>query len=325
MQSKHALMFAGLALSATVLTQTIPALAATPTSGFTKVRIAEHFDLATGQQPENIALEPRGAVDLNMSVARQVVRLYLDGRRQVLAQLPLPADGGVHTPLLGFPLITGLVRDDDGTLYFLYAAGTSDQTGLWRLRPGGTPERITALPANSLPNGLGLDPVRGELYSADSALSTVWRMPLSGGVATAWAAARNWRRGAPSAQTDSRFTRTRYGSPTRHSERSPGSRSVVMGPPARSRPRRPGFPGSTTSLSSPAATGSSPPSTARTRSRSSSRTVATPSRSPAGAGSKTRRRSPYAVTPSTSRPPPGPCARTRTSSSPGCRKAVTVT
>ncbi|MGW3978429.1 hypothetical protein [Streptomyces mirabilis] len=187
MQSKHALVFAGLALSATVLTQTIPALAATPTSGFTKVRIAEHFDLATGQQPENIALEPRGAVDLNMSVARQVVRLYPDGRRQVLAQLPLPADGGVHTPLLGFPLITGLVRDDDGTLYFLYAAGTSDQTGLWRLRPGGTPERITALPANSLPNGLGLDPVRGELYSADSALSTVWRMPLSGGVATAWA------------------------------------------------------------------------------------------------------------------------------------------
>ncbi|MFK0158503.1 hypothetical protein ACIQVK_41350 [Streptomyces sp. NPDC090493] len=187
MHSRFAVKAAGLALSAAALTQTVPALAATPASGLTHVRIADHFDLATGQQPENIALEPHGAIDLNMAVARQVVRLYPNGRQQVLAQLPLPADGGVHTPMLGFPLLTGLVRADDGTLYFLYATGTSDLTGLWRLRPGGKPERITALPANSLPNGLGLDPVRGEFYSADSALSTVWRMPLSGGSATAWA------------------------------------------------------------------------------------------------------------------------------------------
>ncbi|MEZ0091839.1 SMP-30/gluconolactonase/LRE family protein [Streptacidiphilus sp. EB129] len=186
MQSTYSLKVVGLAVSAAVLVLTVPAQADTPTPGFTHVHIADHFDLAAGQQPENIALEPDGAVDLSMSVARQVVRLHPDGRQQVLAQLPPPADGGVHTPLLGFPLVAGLVRTDDGTLYFLYATGTADLTGLWRLRPGGTPERITALPADSLPNGLGLDPVQGEFYSADSALGTVWRMPISGGVATAW-------------------------------------------------------------------------------------------------------------------------------------------
>ena len=58
---------------------------------------------------------------------------------RVLATLPAPADGGVHTPVLGFPLTVGITRADDGTLYFLYATGTADLTGVWRLRPGGRP------------------------------------------------------------------------------------------------------------------------------------------------------------------------------------------
>ncbi|MFF8860835.1 hypothetical protein ACF08B_02175 [Streptomyces sp. NPDC015139] len=58
---------------------------------------------------------------------------------------------------MGFPLTVGIVRAHDGTLYFLYATGTRDLTGVWRLRPGGEPQRIAALPANGLPNGLALD------------------------------------------------------------------------------------------------------------------------------------------------------------------------
>ena len=182
----------GAALSAAVLAQAVPAsasaAAATATATpFTHVRVADHFDLAVGQQPENIALEPHGAVDLTMSAARQVVRVNPDGTKRVLATLPVPADGGVHTPVLGFPLLTGLVRAHDGTLYFLYATGTSDLTGLWRLTPGGSAERITPLPAGGLPNGLGLDPATGELYATDSVLGTVWRMTTRGGAATAWA------------------------------------------------------------------------------------------------------------------------------------------
>ncbi|HEY3868392.1 MAG TPA: hypothetical protein VGM10_08575 [Actinocrinis sp.] len=175
-------------LIGTGVTAVAPAVAsAAPTSPFVRVSIADHFDLATGQQPENIALEPDGAVDLTMSAARQVVRVYPDGTQQVLATMPAPADGGVNTPAIHFPLVSGIVRAPNGTLYFLYVTGTADLTGLYRLTPGGTPERIVALPADSLPNGLALDAATGELYSADSVLGTVWRMSIHGGAATEWA------------------------------------------------------------------------------------------------------------------------------------------
>ncbi|MGW1168992.1 hypothetical protein [Streptomyces sp. NPDC002550] len=60
---------------------------------------------------------------------------------------------------------------------------------MWRLRPGGTPQHIAALPSDSLPNGLALDRHSGLLYVADSVLGTVWRVPVAGGTPTRWAAA----------------------------------------------------------------------------------------------------------------------------------------
>jgi hypothetical protein len=152
-----------------------------------QARVAVHFDLAGGQQPENIALEPDGGVDLSFAAARQIARVGSDGSVRVLATLPLPADAGVHTPALKFPLVTGLVRAPGGTLYFLYATGTADLTGLWRLAPGGTPQRIAALPADGLPNGLALDPYRRVLYATDSVRGVIWRIPAAGGRSAVWA------------------------------------------------------------------------------------------------------------------------------------------
>ncbi|KJY25719.1 hypothetical protein, partial [Streptomyces sp. NRRL S-495] len=85
------------------------------------------------------------------------------------------------TPVIGAAAVSGLARAHDGTLYFAYATGTEDLTGIWRLCPGGEPERIAALPANSLPNGLALDEHAGVLYSADSALGLVRVVPTTGG------------------------------------------------------------------------------------------------------------------------------------------------
>ena len=165
----------------------VPASAASaPLSG---ARIAVHFDLAKGQTPENIALAPGGGEYVTFAEARQVARISANGSIHVLATMPLPADGGVHTPALGFPLTVGIVRADDGTLYFLYATGTADLTGVWRLRPGGEPQRIAALPANGLPNGLALDPRTGTLYATDSVLGTIWSVPVTGGTPTAWSTA----------------------------------------------------------------------------------------------------------------------------------------
>lgn len=151
--------------------------------------IAVHFNLSTGQTPENIALSPSGIAYVTFAVARQVAQITLDGTTRILATLPAPAGGANHTPVLGFPLTSGIVRDTNGTLYFLYATGTPDLTGLWRLRPGGTPERIAALPATGLPNGLALDHHTGTLYIADSVLGTIWQVPKTGGTPKAWSTA----------------------------------------------------------------------------------------------------------------------------------------
>lgn len=165
----------------------IPASAAT--APLSRARIAVHFDLAKGQMPENVALEPDGALDVTFAAARQVARVDPTGATRILATLPLPADGGVRTPVLGFPLTTGIVRTRNGTLYVLYATGSADLTGLWRLSPGGTARRIAALPADGLPNGLALDERGDRLFITDSVLGTVWTVPLSGGTPTAWSTA----------------------------------------------------------------------------------------------------------------------------------------
>jgi hypothetical protein len=150
--------------------------------------IGVHFDLAKGQQPENIAAAPDGWY-VTFAGSRQIAHISSSGKTTILATLPLPADGGVKTPALGFPLTTGIVRGHDGTLYFGYATGTADLTGIWKLTPGGTAKRIAALPATGLPNGLGLDTRTGTLYVADSIIGVIYSVPVAGGTAKLWSAA----------------------------------------------------------------------------------------------------------------------------------------
>ncbi|MEW2118995.1 hypothetical protein AB0945_28145 [Streptomyces sp. NPDC005474] len=166
-----------------------PAPASAVSAPLSSARIAAHFDLAKGQTPENVALAPGGRAYVTFARGRQIAEVSPEGAVRILATLPEPADGGVHTPALGFPLTVGIVRAHDGTLYFLYATGTADLTGVWRLRPGGQPQRIAALPANGLPNGLALDPRTHTLYVADSALGTIWSVATTGGTPTAWSTA----------------------------------------------------------------------------------------------------------------------------------------
>ncbi|UZI31440.1 hypothetical protein [Streptomyces sp. VB1] len=196
-------LMAATASTALLSAQAAPATPATPATthaappahgtaaapGFlSDVRIAGHFDLVAGQTPENIALLPDGTAYVTFAAGRQVAEITPRGVTRILATLPEPADGGVKTPVLGFPLTTGIVRAD-GATYVLYATGTADLTGLWRLAPGKAPKRIAALPANGLPNGLALDRHSKRLYITDSVLGTVWTVPLSGGRPTTWSTA----------------------------------------------------------------------------------------------------------------------------------------
>lgn len=182
------------ALVAAVLAASpLVAIGATPASAVSfplcTARVVQHFDLDKGQTPESIVLAPNGTALVAFAKARQIAEISPTGRIRILATLPAPADGGVRTPALGFPLTVGIDRAADGTLYFLYATGTADLTGVWSLRPGGTPRRIAALPATSLPNGLALDQRTRTLYVADST-GAVWRVPATGGTAEVWSSDR---------------------------------------------------------------------------------------------------------------------------------------
>ncbi|GAA1018632.1 hypothetical protein Aple_065740 [Acrocarpospora pleiomorpha] len=170
-------------LLALAITAGIGLTTASPSNAATS-RTAVHFDLAKGQQPENIALAPDGTAYVTFAAARQVAAISPKGMIRILATLPAPADGGA--PALGFALTTGIVRTTDGTLYFLYASGDPATTGLYRLRPGRNPHRIAALPANGLPNGLAYDEPAKTFYLTDSVLGSISTVPLSGGTARTW-------------------------------------------------------------------------------------------------------------------------------------------
>ncbi|MEV5958151.1 hypothetical protein AB0M11_31045 [Streptomyces sp. NPDC051987] len=172
-----------LAASAALLTTTANATAAT--QPLSSPRIAAHFTLSAGQQPENITVGGDGSAYLTFSFARQIVRVTPSGRIHVLATLPAPAKA--NTPNLGKAFVGGIARADDGTLYATYATGTAGLTGVWAVPRGGRPHRIAALPADGLPNGLALDQHTGRLYVTDSVHGVVYRLPARGGKAVVWA------------------------------------------------------------------------------------------------------------------------------------------
>jgi sugar lactone lactonase YvrE len=176
-----AVAIAGLSATAQAATAQAGPQAGPP---ITKPRILVHLNLATGQQPENLALEPGGAAEVTFGFAGQVARIDRAGRVRVIAQVPVPDDGDVpatHNKIF----IGGIVLGPNGTGYVAVSTGTAGGTGVYRLEPGRTPARIAALPKGGFLNGMAL---RGNrLYVADSVESTIWSVPLLGGRAKAWA------------------------------------------------------------------------------------------------------------------------------------------
>ncbi|GAA2571416.1 hypothetical protein GCM10010435_52140 [Winogradskya consettensis] len=161
----------------------VPAVGSVSSASVTGARVAVHFNLAAGQMPENIVLDHHGSVDVTFAGSRQVARVDARGAITVLATLPAPADPAAVTPVLGFPLVTGLVRDGR-TFYVAYATGSAAETGIWKFTEGGTPRRIAALPADGLPNGMAQDPATGTLYVSDSVLGAVYAVSPAGRVRT---------------------------------------------------------------------------------------------------------------------------------------------
>jgi hypothetical protein len=159
--------------------------AASPPVG--NAQVVAHFNLAGGQQPENIALGSDGSAYLTFALARQVANVTRTGRVRIVAILPAPRAGAACPIVAARGFLAGIVRAADGTLYVNYCTGTADLQGIWRIRHGVAPTRIAALPATGLPNGLALDQHTGYLYATDSALGRIWRVRITGGRPIVWA------------------------------------------------------------------------------------------------------------------------------------------
>lgn len=150
----------------------------------TDVRTAATFDFAAGEIPENITANPDGSVPLSMlgscavcqrTHGPQLMRISASGERTVLV-----------TGQVG-EAISGNTRGSDGTVYYaLWAPGNAARNGVYKLRPDGTPQRVAALPADSGPNGLAIDPAGRTLYIADSLKGIIWSVPASGGSPAPW-------------------------------------------------------------------------------------------------------------------------------------------
>lgn len=145
------------------------------------VRTVAAFDFATGDVPENITVAPDNSLTVSMVGAPAgerpaLVRISPSGHRTMLVT-GQKGDG-----------ITGNTRGHDGTIYYNVWSSDASRNGVWKLPPGGTPHRISALPTGGVPNGLAIDPPGRTLYVADSQKGTVWAVPVAGGPATAWLA-----------------------------------------------------------------------------------------------------------------------------------------
>ena len=145
-------------------------------------RIIANFDFAAGGTPEAIALEPGGSADVSLSRASTVVNVALDGQVTPLAQLPRTGS----CPALGIPFVAGIADAAGGSAFVDNCTGNAE-TGVWQLHDLVPATQIASLPSDSVPHGMALDSLTGNLYVADSQRGVIWRISPDGGSATVWA------------------------------------------------------------------------------------------------------------------------------------------
>ncbi len=148
-------------------------------SVITNLRTVATFDFAAGGQPESLTINPDGSLTVSLlglltGQPPQLVHISRTGARTVLVT-------GQAGEAIG-----GNVRDRQGTIYYNMLSADPSRSGLWRLPPGGSPERIGALPAGAFLNGLTIDAAGENLYAADSLAGTIWTVPVWGGQVKAW-------------------------------------------------------------------------------------------------------------------------------------------
>lgn len=143
--------------------------------------VSTSFDAAAAELPEGVSIDPDGVKYVTLgppffvpeSGPGWVVRIAADGSVETLAEF----DDGAPA---------GIVAGAGGEVYFARPnPGIEESRGVYRIGADGTPERLPGTEALLVANGLALDG-QGGLFVSDSALGTIWHVPLDGSTAVPW-------------------------------------------------------------------------------------------------------------------------------------------
>ena len=136
------------------------------------------FDATQGQLPEGLAVNS-DAIYVSMAPTSQVFRVTLDGKSELISQLPQ------YPPGQGFT--TGVALDQQDNIYVALASFAPEvQTGIYSVPPSGGEAKLFASSEEMiLPNGLAFDE-DGNLFVTDSFANSVFRV-ASNGTVEKWA------------------------------------------------------------------------------------------------------------------------------------------
>jgi sugar lactone lactonase YvrE len=158
----------------------------TPAAAAPAVETVTLFDPTRGETPESVQFDSQGNLVVSMALTGEVRRIAPDGTQTTLAWMPLAPGVTPCASAFGIAIMGGIALDPHDNVYGSVAP-CDGAIGIYRVPAGGgVPERIAALPANALPNGIAYR--AGWLYVADTSLGVVWRIAADGSSTSVWTA-----------------------------------------------------------------------------------------------------------------------------------------
>ncbi len=154
------------------------------TDGTLPVELIHAFDPSKMEAGESIVIDKHGNIYVSLLFTGEIRKFTPDGGMSTLAVLPLgPSDP--NAGLAGFSVITGLAMDRFNNIYAMVNSTLPGNRGVWKVTPNGATSLYGELPSDAIGNGVAMDQ-HENIYVADSALGTVWRVRTGGGKAEPW-------------------------------------------------------------------------------------------------------------------------------------------
>lgn len=129
-----------------------------------QVTVVESYDASLGQLPEGVAVSPRGDIYVTLAGTGELRRLD----RKTYA-------GSTLTQFdVGSGFLLGMAFDGDD-LYVVLASFVAETSGVWKVKPNGTKQRVVAFGANEFPNDITFDG-EGNMYVTESIGGAVYKV-----------------------------------------------------------------------------------------------------------------------------------------------------